>query len=244
MTFGIVMAVSPPIEETQDADIGIFQWAREKRLWIHLSAFLMFSFLIHGAGFYLFKVVYPSPVRIESSPSSVTLMDTSDPAVRLLLQRVSDRTVFLFPPSLHTNARVQLESHPVRFTPAFQRMQLEVRPLPAPTDPDVLLDSGPAGLPSQGDATFKLALRREGALKQREIAPWSIMRDYLRLAEGLPPFRMKIEAEPSGTVRVLDVESEIGESDAEDLSRVVESTLRFLPEAKATTGWISIRVRE
>ena len=172
MTIDVRMEVNPALEETDDPDTGIFQWARERRLWVHLSAFLMFSFLIHGAGFYLFKVVYPTPVRVESSPSAVTLMDTSNPDVRLLLQRVSDRTVFLFPPSLHTDARLQLESRPVRFTPAFQRTQLEVKPLPSPTDPEVLLDAGPVHSPDSGDAPFKLAMRREGGLKRREIAPW------------------------------------------------------------------------
>lgn len=225
-------------------DTGIFQWAKDKRLWLHFSGFLMFSFLVHGAGFYLFNVVYPTPVRVESNPKSVTVMDATDPSVRRLLQRVSDRTVFLFPPSLNTEARVQLDNHPVRFTPAFQRTQLDFKPLPSPLDASELLDVSRAQPPNpSATAPFRVAVRFEGPLRKRDIAPWSIMRDYLRLAEELPQFRIQVKVALDGTVEVLQVESEIPESDSEGLAKVIESTLRFLPAETEVTGWISIRGR-
>src|SRR5690606_38284692 len=110
----------------------VFLWAREKRTWIYLTAFFLFSILIHGAGFYLFKVVYPSPVGIAPRPDAITILDASNPAVRSVLQRISDRTIFLLPPSSQSDVRVRLENHPVRFTPAFQRTQLELREPPHP----------------------------------------------------------------------------------------------------------------
>lgn len=227
-----------------DSDAGIFQWAKDKRVWLHFSGFLMFSFLVHGAGFYLFNVVYPTPVRVESSPKAVTLMDPTDPAVRSLIQRISDRTVFLFPPSSNTEARLDLDMHPVRFTPAFQRTELEVKSLPSPLEASELFDGTPVRIPDNADISpFRMAVRFEGPLKKRQIAPWSIMRDYLQLAEELPHFRMQIRVVPDGSVEVKEVESEMDDSDSEGIAKVIESTLRFLPSETEETGWISIRGR-
>ena len=61
------------VEEEPDERGKVFNWTREKRIWVHLTAFLLFSILIHGSGFYLFKVVYPSPVRVEPEPDGITV---------------------------------------------------------------------------------------------------------------------------------------------------------------------------
>jgi hypothetical protein len=220
----------------------VFHWAREKGTWLHVSAFLLFSILVHGSGFYLFKVVYPSPVRVEPRPHTITILDPSDTAVRSVLQRLSDRTIFLMPPSSQSEVRVRLEEHRVRFTPAFQRTELELRspPLPAAI-PGVIepleTDSSASGAEAPfGEIPVKLA----PSLVDRPVAPWSIMGDYLGTAVSLPLLRIDLEIAPDGRVRVTGVAAELEDSEKAELATVIESTLRFVPAAIVENGWIEI----
>jgi len=81
---------SKTIEEEADERGKVFAWAKDRRVWMHLSAFLLFSVIIHGAGFYLFKVVYPSPVRVEPAPDAIQVMEPGEPAARAPLHRGVD----------------------------------------------------------------------------------------------------------------------------------------------------------
>lgn len=236
------MAFFRKTEVDPDERGKVFTWTRDKRLWMHLTAFLIFSILIHGSGFYLFKVVYPSPVRVEAEPESITVMDASDPATRSVLQRLSDRTVFLAAPSADSDVRVRLEEQQVHFTPAFQSTDLE------PIPPESLRDGPglPDPLPPSHGATADDAIvesgpiRRDEQLGQRAYAPWSLFQDYLALAETLPRVRMRIEVSPGGEVRVVEQGSELGEIEKRELAEVVESTLRFVPSSGTVTGWIEV----
>jgi hypothetical protein len=233
---------SATLPEEQDERGKVFQWAREKRTWLHIIAFLFFSIIVHGSGFYLFKVVYPSPVRVEARADAITILDTTNPAVRSVLQRISDRTIFLLPPSSQSEVRVRLEDHRVRFTPAFQRTELELKapPLPAaipgviePLEPDAVSSVGGA---TPGGIRVKLA----PSLVERPIAPWSIMDDYLSTAVSLPLLRIDLEIAPDGGVRVTGVRAELEDSVKAELAIVIESTLRFVPATGVETGWIEI----
>ena len=229
------------IDTESEGSASIFNWSRDNRLWMHFSAFMLFSFLIHGAGFYLFKVVYPSPVRGETKPGSVTILNPSDPAVRSLMQRVSDRTVFLFPPSNESQARVGIDLAPVRFTPAFQNLELDLKAMPEYGDSSTLWEDSKAIPIALRDKSTPLEIQMEGPLKKRGIAPWSIMRDYLQTAEGLPNFRSHVEVSKDGKVKVLELVGEFQEEDRSDLATVLEFTLRFLPGQNATQGWVDVR---
>lgn len=231
------------LPEEQDERGKVFHWAREKRTWLHITAFLLFSIIVHGSGFYLFKVVYPSPVRVEPRPDAITILDTTNPAVRSVLQRISDRTIFLLPPSSQSEVRVRLEDHRVRFTPAFQRTEIELKapPLPAaipgviePLEPDPVAASD-GGAPPGG-----LRVKLAPSLVDRPVAPWSIMDDYLGTAESLPLLRIDLEIAPDGGVRVTGVSAELEDSEKAELATVIESTLRFVPAAGVETGWIEI----
>lgn len=230
------------LPEEQDERGKVFQWAREKRTWLHITAFLLFSIIVHGSGFYLFKVVYPSPVRVEARPDAITILDATNPAVRSVLQRISDRTIFLMPPSSQSEVRVRLEDHRVRFTPAFQRTELELKapPLPAaipgviePLEPDFA--AADAGTPPGG-----IRVKLDPSLVDRPIAPWSIMNDYLSTAVSLPLLRIDLEIAPDGGVRVTGVRAELEDSEKAELATVIESTLRFVPATVVETGWIEI----
>jgi hypothetical protein len=230
------------LPEEQDERGKVFQWAREKRTWLHIVAFLLFSIIVHGSGFYLFKVVYPSPVRVEPRPDAITILDTTNPAVRSVLQRISDRTIFLMPPSSQSEVRVRLEDHRVRFTPAFQRTEIELKapPLPAaipgviePLEPDFAASD--AGTPAAG-----IRVKLDPSLVDRPIAPWSIMDDYLSTAVSLPLLRIDLEIAPDGGVRVTGVRAELEDSEKAELATVIESTLRFIPATAVETGWIEI----
>ena len=235
------------LPEEQDERGKVFQWAREKRTWLHLTAFLLFSIIVHGSGFYLFKVVYPSPVRVEPRPDAITILDTTNPAVRSVLQRISDRTIFLLPPSSQSEVRVRLEDHRVRFTPAFQRTELELKspPLPAaipgviePLEPDP--GGSDADTPAAGAPAGGIRVKLAPSLVDRPVAPWSIMNDYLSTAESLPLLRIDLEIAPDGGVRVTGVRAELEDSEKAELATVIESTLRFVPATAVETGWIEI----
>lgn len=235
------MAAAVATEE-QDERGKVFQWARERRGWLHLMAFLLFSIVVHGSGFYLFKVVYPSPVRVENEPDSITIMDASDTAVRSVLQRISDRTIFLLPPSAQSDVRLRLESRSVRFTPAFQRTELELIPpsrgksFPGPMVP---LDSL-ASLEERRPSDLGVNVKLSPSLVDRPVAPWSIMEDYLSNSGGLPFLRINIEVSPEGAVRVTGVEAELEESEKAELASVIESTLRFVASPETGAGWVEI----
>ncbi|HRQ89159.1 MAG TPA: hypothetical protein PLA50_10190 [Bacteroidia bacterium] len=232
-------------DEVPDERGKVFDWTREKRIWLHVAAFLMFSVLVHGAGFYLFKVVYPTPVRLEPEPDAITVMEAGDPAARSVLQRLSDRTVYLLPPSAQSNVRVRLEEQRVHFTPAFQRAELELLPPPSLRPGPGLPESLPRGdapspaaiLTAESPVRIKLA----PDLADRAYAPWSILHDYLRLADGLPLIRLSIAIAPDGSVDVTGVQTEgLDSAEREEMASVVESTLRFVPAAESVSGWIEI----
>lgn len=222
------------IEEDPDQRGRTFVWARDRRLAQHLFAFLVFSVLVHGAGFYLFKVVYPSPGRVGSRAQGVVVMDAADPAVRPALQRFLDRTVYLSPPSEQSEVRIGLDPTAVRFRPSFETREAALEPPPSPLEPM----SGELPRPPRPDAgvPFKLA----PALAGRAVAPWSILRDYLALAEGLPPARLALEIAADGSVRVGGVEAALDETAKAELASIVEATLRFVPAEAAASGWLEI----
>lgn len=226
------------VEEEPDERGKVFNWAREKRIWVHLTAFLFFSILIHGSGFYLFKVVYPSPVRVEPEPDGITVMKTDDPATRSLLQRLADRTIFLMPPSAQAEERVRLDSHRVRFTPAFQKTELALLPPLSMTPGPGLPLPFPPEDPAQGNPSPLVKI--DPALAGRPLAPWSILHDYLALAEELPSARLTLEIAPGGEVKVSAVEAALDDSEKRDLASVIESTLRFQPAPESATGWIEL----
>lgn len=228
--------------DTQDERGKVFLWAKDRGGWIHLIAFLLFSGLIHGSGFYFFKVVYPSPLRAGKEPDSITLMDATNPAVRTVLQRISDRTIFLLPPSGQTEVRIGLETRPVRFTPAFQRAELELlKPPPEASMPgDIMPLEFNAGEETVETRVAGFPVKLDPGLAERPVAPWSIMHDYLSAAVGLPLLHFDLEIAPGGEVRVTGVEAELGTSEKADLARVIESTLRFTPSSQSNTGWIEI----
>ena len=232
-------------EEEPDERGKVFTWTREKRIWMHLSAFLVFSVLVHGSGFYLFKVVYPSPVRIEADPDGITVLEPTDPAVRSVLQRLSDRTIFLLPPSAQSEVRLRLEEQRVRFTPAFQRAELQLVPPPSFKDGPGLpeaLPPIPGVLPGGevGDLAGAVRIKLDPALADRGYAPWSILHDYLRLADSLPQVRLLITIAPGGEVSVTGVEAALEASEKRELSAVIESTLRFVPASDPASGWIEL----
>ena len=226
------------VEEEPDERGKVFHWIREKRIWLHLTAFLLFSLLIHGSGFYLFKVVYPSPVRLEPEPDGITVMKSDDPAARTVLQRLADRTIFLMPPSTQAEERVRLESRRVRFAPAFQKTELALlTPASMGSGPGV---PEPVPFLGTGQGMMVVQVKLDPSLASRPLAPWSILHDYLALAEELPAARMMLEIAADGRVKVDRVEAALEDSEKRELTTVVESTLRFLPAAALAKGWIEL----
>lgn len=231
-----------PSDHSPHEPTNVFDWVRNRRTWVHLASFLFFSALIHGAGFYLFQVVYPSPSRAVPEGESVTVLDTTDPEVRAMLQRIEDRSVYLFSPSVESEVRVELDSDAVRFSPSFQNTELKLAAprFPWSQPPSIEMEKS---LPEPGKRLSRLSVSRLGGLLDRPIAPWSIMEDYLNRAEWLPEMRLHLTADEEGFVSLSKIEGELEESAQEELQRIIESTLRFLPAEESSVGILEIRSR-
>ena len=223
-------------------DYFIFNWSKNRLGWLYLLGFTIFSITIHGVGFYLFKVVYPIPTRIDPTMHSVSILNESDPEVRSLFQRLKDRTVFLKAPSEQSQVRVRLEEHQVKFSPLFQTTEVEpVEPL-YPWSLS-LRESTRMQLP-EGVGWKKSSINLDEELKSRRMAPWSILEDYLDRADSVPAFRASLRVSTRGDVQVQAIEAELGDQDQKELIEVIESTLRFFPDKKESVGWIDIWSRD
>jgi hypothetical protein len=233
---------SKTVEEDEDERGKVFTWAKDRRLWMHLSAFLLFSVIIHGSGFYLFKVVYPSPVRVKPDPDAIQVLESDDPAARALLQRLADRSIYLLPPSARSEVRLRLESGKIHFTPGFQRAGLDLLPPPSLEPGPGLVEPVAVTPPASSRADGRVFLKVDPALEERPIAPWSVLHDYLGLAEAIPAVRFAITIAPGGEVEVTGIEGRLEEPEKAELATVVESTLRFLPSSGTVTGWIELAV--
>ncbi len=207
---------------------------------MYLTAFMIFSITIHGAGFYLFKVVYPTPTRVEPTMHSVSVLDEMDPQVRSLFQRLKDRTVYLKLPSEQSDVRIRLEDYEVRFTPSFQSAAVE--PL-EPVFPWSLEFKAPPVVELPEISKEVSAMNFDDDLKGRGVAPWSILNDYLSRADSVPAFRARLEVSEQGAVKVIGIEAEMEEASRGELIEVIESTLRFLPAEQPTTGWMDVWAR-
>jgi hypothetical protein len=223
-------------------DYFIFNWSKDRLGWLYLLGFTVFSITIHGVGFYLFKVVYPIPTRIDPTMHSVSILNESDPEVRSLFQRLKDRTVFLKAPSEQSQVRVRLEDHEVKFSPLFQTT--EVEPV-APQYPWSLSlrESTSIELPEAVDER-KSSINLDEELTRRRMAPWSILEDYLERADSVPAFRASLKVSRRGDVKVQAIDADLGDLDQKELIQVIESTLRFLPDKEESKGWIDIWSRE
>ena len=238
------MAIEPGDEEDERG--RVFNWDREKGLWLYVLAFLIVSILIHGSGFYLFQVDYPDLVRTDTDPERISLLDPSNPSVRTILQRVSDRTIYLKPASASADVRIRLKDSPVRFTPAFQETVIPLVPLryrwtiPGAISPLEEIGTGNTvgGKPVSGNLTVRLS----DTLRVRGIAPWSIMKDYFEMADAFPSLHFEVTVSPEGNVKITGIESELEKAEEEELRALVESTLRFNPGSESETGSMEIFV--
>jgi hypothetical protein len=219
-------------------DYFIFNWSKNRLGWLYLLGFTVFSITIHGVGFYLFKVVYPIPTRIDPTMHSVSILNESNPEVRSLFQRLKDRTIFLKAPSEQSEVRVRLKDHEVKFSPLFETTELK---LVAPEYPWSLSlrERTWIQLP-ESVGKGKLSISLDEKLKSRSMAPWSIFEDYLERADSVPAFRASLKVSKNGDVKVHAIVAELGASDQKELIQVIESTLRFLPGKGESAGWIDI----
>ncbi|MEN8716341.1 MAG: hypothetical protein ABF384_15620 [Verrucomicrobiales bacterium] len=235
------MEQAPADGQSENLELSsVFNWTKNQKKWRYLIGFLFFSLIIHVAGFYLFKVVYPPPVRMDAKGESVTLMDSGDPGVRALMQRIEDRTVFLFPPSRRAGVRLEAEDADVRFSPSYQDSDLQLKPPTYPWNLPPPIESGIDSNRLEAPAP-RFSISQNGAISGREVAPWSILQNYIEQAESLPEISLNLTVAPDGSVEVIGIEGALEKSDREQFAAVVESTLRFLPSEAEAEGRITIR---
>lgn len=229
-------------EVLDNSDVGlttVFDWSRVRRPYAVLSGFLAFSLIIHGFGFYLFRVAYPPPERVEPDIDAISVLDSSNSSVRHLLQLASDRSIYLFPPSRASETRLRIEDDDVRFAPSLSAespalFEKEYSWSPPPKTVFTSQDSFPDG-PGKN-----VTVALYGGLTDLAIAPWSILRDSLDRIGEIPRLRVNLAVEVDGGVTVDSIEGLPEGASQRELAEVVESTLRFLPINSRSTGWIEI----
>lgn len=229
-------------ERRPEEPATLFFWGRERYLPLQVAAFVLFSLVLHGAGFYLFRVAYPPPVRYDSRPDAVSIIDRSDPASREILREIRDRAVYLQPPSgewLESMAASRPEDFEIRFAPAFPEIEVEALDGRYPWSLPPATDAPPA-LPPASTAPHAGGLAFGGGLEDLGQAPWSILGEYLRRSESIPRLRLHLTAAPSGEVAVESISPELDAEDREALTGLVEGTLRFLPTESGASGWMEI----
>jgi len=221
----------------------IFSWSGPGRVSFYLTVFVFFSLLLHGAGFYLFQVVYPVPGRVEPENGEMTFLDRSDPVARSILQRSRDRIVYLRPSTLRDVSRQSIEDHDVRFQPSFQSIGPRfLAPWGDTPGLEALfaLEDRAVPLPDNRPPPIKLSEN----LDARGVAPWSIFSDYLAIADAVPSFRAEIAVDPAGRVVEVELGEEFDAAGAGELSFIIESTLRFHEDEggpdDVEKGWIEV----
>ncbi len=126
--------MSDALSEAREAQCGLtFDWSKKgwrRPFW--LLFFVGASFIVHSAGFYFFRVVYPPQKRELLSAFSVTVLDPAQPLTRDVLSRIDDRVVAFdargtldLPGSNH-------EESAVHFRPFFRDYEPALRELPPP----------------------------------------------------------------------------------------------------------------
>lgn len=231
--------------ENKGEQFTTFTWKRNKWLAWQLTFFIIFSLLLHGASFYLFKVDYPNPVRVEPEPSHITVLDDANPSVRQILQRVQDRTVYLRSPSEASPVRQKLSDHYVRFAPSFE--SIGPRFLPPDESAPKLSDLFQISELSPAESQKMIEIELSPSLSERAIAPWSILADYLEGAGELPDFQANVSVLPDGTVFNVTIGVEFDPEIGKEVAKVIESTLRFTPlesdAARMAEGWVRVHQR-
>jgi hypothetical protein len=70
----------------------IFTWKRPGGRRFRLGIFLCAALTLHAFLFYLFQVVYPPSRRLVHQPAGITILSTTDPASKALLNKVVEAT--------------------------------------------------------------------------------------------------------------------------------------------------------
>ncbi len=245
---GLFSRIIPDHEQ----DNSVFDWSKDRWIGWHVAFFIIFSLVLHGSSFYLFQVVYPSPVRVEQEPAKITILDESDPAIRFVLQRVRDRTVYLRPPSDASTVRQELSDHNVRFAPSFESIGPRFLP-PDDHSPELSglfqLNNSEQNSDPELDVKRSLSMEFSPVLSERGVAPWSILSDYLEGAGEIPAFRADFSVLPDGTIIDVSTGSDFDPEVGKEVAKVIESTLRFNPleepNGKTVEGWVKVgQIRE
>jgi hypothetical protein len=118
----------------------LFSWDSPRRQGTRLAAFLVLSLMAHSLCFYIFQIVYPTPVALLPPPSRVTFIasdseegrtllrwiDAEDPAVAFTTQPPAGESLGALPKSEHL--------------PSYSAVELILKELP-PSKPDLRIPS-------------------------------------------------------------------------------------------------------
>lgn len=184
----------------------LFDWPGRHHLQVVLPAALVFAVLLHGAGFFLFSVIYPRPQADPIDPVTVffPLPDTPNAAELRALLAASDPS--LVAPGRLPPARIEEDGTP--YVPSFLRRGVDLVALP-PADggapvphiaepvPVRLAPRRPA--PAVRSAATRLVAR--GILADR-VPDLGSAADALRATAAAPllPARFLVRVEPDGRV--------------------------------------------
>ena len=102
----------------------IFRWRKSVLPRWRLAFFMVVAGVVHLGFFYLFRVIYPEPVKTIPSPNRMTLLSSADPSAKAVLDQIADRRSAYFPGN---SKSVDLADFAARFVPSFRDYSLGLR---------------------------------------------------------------------------------------------------------------------
>lgn len=229
----------------------IFDWSKPRRQTARLIGWLLITGLGLAGFFFLFRVVYQPPRHFIPATNHITLLSSTDPAARALLQRVSDHDFFVFANNSESRDAPSLDEQAPVFHPSFEKHELRLQDLPqrdtkpppvrlldvtAPTLPRPALQDmrAPATAVSPPPASIaRLSLHLTGALQARKMISTPDL-------AKLPPldytaWRFQVGVDREGRVAfTLPLATSEKPADAAEVLRLLRE-LRFAPDEKAAS---------
>ena len=245
--------MKPPVEDGQQDDQLIFQWAhREWRgNWLMLGLCLAFASLV-GVSL-LFRVARVEPRQSTLKPHEVLILDPASPLAQPIIARAADKSFRLMGRRPPDEGEPDLTKQAPVFTPLFKAFDFTLKDLPKPKEVSNVprwLIPGSAPLPEREKQTgnapsdqmlaavpeYRLRAKADGALSSRRL------RRQVAVAAPVPDevVQMKFRAAVAEDGRVtlaLPVQEE-GRF-AADVERLREAVgrLRFEPKEGVPLEW-------
>ncbi len=215
----------------------VFAWHSRDKVARMLAGFLLLSLIVHGLAFFVFQIVYPSPVAIAPPPPDVSLLDLSKPEHEGLRRWVDAQDPALLSQAPDPVPRAFLD---FPYRPSFAGVHSAPKPFipesapvvpPPALDPNQVLSSifdsrrAPDAVPRLAASRFQVFGPLAGRLAQNPEA----LIPLHAATQILEPARFLIGVTDTGEVLYHFLQNSSGESAIDDSAEARLKKARFAP---------------